>query len=76
MKYNEEQSKGCLLIGGFIFGIMVLSTIYGFIVGGKSFLSSFLDENLEGTNILTLRISFIFFIIAVGIYIYNNVLKK
>jgi len=76
MKYDEEQGKGCLLIGGFLFGIMVISTIYGFIVGGKSFLSSFLNENLEGTNILTLRISFIIFIVAVGIFIYNTVSKK
>jgi len=73
---EQDSSKGCLIIAGVIFGLAAISTAFGFIFKGKSFLSEFLDEDSEGTNISYLRTTFIILVIAGGIYIYNNYIKK
>jgi|688.fasta_scaffold1224795_1 hypothetical protein len=73
---ENDGSKGCLIFAAVIFGLAALSTALGFVFGGKSFLSDFLDEDSEGTNIGYLRTTFILLVIAGGIFVYNNYIKK
>jgi hypothetical protein len=76
MTDENDGSKGCLIFAAVIFGLAALSTALGFVFGGKSFLSKFLDEDSEGTNIGYLRTAFIILVIAGGIYVYNNYIKS
>jgi hypothetical protein len=75
MEKGTDGSKGCLVFAAIIFGLAALSTALGFIFQGKSFLTEFLDEDSEGTNISYLRTTFIILIIAAVIYLYSNYKK-
>ena len=76
MDKEKDGSKGCLVFAAIIFGLAALSTALGFIFQGKSYLTEFLDEDSEGTNISYLRTTFILLIIAAVIYFYSNYSKK
>lgn len=76
MEREKQSSRGCLIFAAIIFGLAALSTALGFIFGGKSFLSEFLNEDSEGTNIGYLRITFIILVITGAIYAYFHYFKK
>lgn len=73
---DNSTSKGCLILAVVVFGLAAISTVLGLVFGGKSFLNEFLDDDNEGVNLDYLRFTFILLVIAGGIYLYNNYIKK
>lgn len=59
---EKQKDNGCLVMVVIFFAISFIGiageTLLGFLFGGKSFLSQFLDRDSEGTNLMTLRIAF------------------
>ena len=69
---GKENSKGCLPVliiflgAGFL--LMLAETLLGFLFGGKSFISEFLDPDNDGTNLDSLR--FVFWALVVIIVLF------
>jgi len=68
----KETAKGCSTLIIILFGIgfvgMAVETLFGFLFGGKSFISDFLDPDSEGTNLSIFR--FKFWTLIVGIVVF------
>ncbi len=70
---SKENAIGCssvvIIFFGFGFILMLLETILGFLFGGKSFISEFLDPDSEGTNLSLLRFTFWSLVVAAVIFL-------
>lgn len=68
----KENAKGCstliIILFGIGFVLMAAETLLGFLFGGKSFISDFLDPDSEGTNLSLLRFTFWTLVIAVVVF--------
>jgi hypothetical protein len=73
---SKSDATGCVIFAGGLFALAVISTIFGFIFKGESFLSDFLDSDSEGTNIGYLRFTFGLLIVAGIFFYYNNYIKE
>lgn len=68
----EKDGNGNCMVVILLFGIgfiaLSVESLFGFIFGGKSFISDFLDPDSHGTNLSTLRFVFGIFVLAVVIF--------
>jgi hypothetical protein len=69
---KKEGAKGCMTVIvqllGIGFAFMAVEAFLGFLFGGKSFISEFLDPDSEGTNLSLLRFAFWALVVAIVIF--------
>ncbi len=70
---SNEQAKGCsailIMFFGFSFLLITLFSVIGFLFGGDSFITDFMNSDSDGASLSKLRFSFWLTLISLIIYL-------